>query len=121
LVTNRAESKLTADPEAGRTAALAAQVVEGLDADPELRSELRHGDDGSHRTCYLRDNEPRTMGLSPELIEQLARQIAERGLGRDGLLFATRDGTPVSRNTFPPEAPDLPIGGARVLLLRGSG
>jgi hypothetical protein len=40
------EPKLTADPEPARTAPLAAQVVESLDADPELGSELRQGEDG---------------------------------------------------------------------------
>ena len=31
---------------------------------------------------------------------QLGDYIAERALGQDDLLFATRDGTPISRNTF---------------------
>src|SRR4051812_47712040 len=39
------EPELTADPEAPGTTALAAEVVDGLDADPELRGELRHRDD----------------------------------------------------------------------------
>ncbi len=50
--------------------------------------------------AYLKDNEPRTMGLSPELLDKLAAAIRERALGRDDLLFSTRDGTPISRNTF---------------------
>ena len=41
------EPQLTADPEPARAAALAAQVVEGLDADPELGGQLRQGEDGS--------------------------------------------------------------------------
>ncbi len=49
---------------------------------------------------YPKDNEPRTMGLPPELLDQLAEWITERDLGPDDLLFATRDGTPISRNTF---------------------
>ncbi len=49
---------------------------------------------------YPKDNEPRTMGLSPELLDQLRAAIQQRGLGRDDLIFATRDGTPISRNTF---------------------
>jgi integrase len=49
---------------------------------------------------YPKDNEPRAMGLSPELLEQLTAHIQDRGLGRGDLLFATRDGTPISRNTF---------------------
>lgn len=40
------EPQLTADPKAPRTAALAAQVVEGLHADPQLRRQLRQRDDG---------------------------------------------------------------------------
>jgi integrase len=50
--------------------------------------------------AYPKDNEPRTMGLPPELVTQLAAHIAERRLKPADLLFATRDGTPISRNTF---------------------
>jgi len=49
---------------------------------------------------YPKDNEPRTMGLPPELLGQLVDWITERRLGPDDLLFATREGTPISRNTF---------------------
>ena len=49
---------------------------------------------------YPKDNEPRTMGLPAELIPQLAAYIKERRLKAGDLLFATRDGTPLSRNTF---------------------
>jgi len=49
---------------------------------------------------YPKDNEPRTMGLPPELIPQLDAYIKERRLKPGDLLFATRDGTPISRNTF---------------------
>jgi integrase len=49
---------------------------------------------------YPKDNEPRTMGLPPELVAQLAAHITERRLGPGDLLFATREGTPISRNTF---------------------
>jgi integrase len=49
---------------------------------------------------YPKDNEPRTLGLPPELVTQLGAHIAERRLGPDDLLFATREGTPLSRNTF---------------------
>jgi integrase len=48
---------------------------------------------------YPKDNEARTMGLPADLVAQLAAAIT-RGLGPDDLLFATRDGTPISRNTF---------------------
>lgn len=47
-----------------------------------------------------KDNEPRAMDLSPELLDEVQAHIQDRGLGRDDLLFATRDGTPISRNTF---------------------
>jgi integrase len=49
---------------------------------------------------YPKDDEPRTMGLPPELVEQLEGYINQRRLKADDLLFATRDGTPISRNTF---------------------
>jgi integrase len=38
--------------------------------------------------------------LSPDLVDQLTDWIGARRLGRDDLLFATREGTPFSRNTF---------------------
>jgi integrase len=49
---------------------------------------------------YPKDNEPRTMELPPDLVDQLDDWITSRRLGPDDLLFATRDGTPISRNTF---------------------
>jgi integrase len=49
---------------------------------------------------YPQDNEPRTMGLPLELVAQLAESITTRGLKAGDLLFATREGTPFSRNTF---------------------
>ena len=49
---------------------------------------------------YPKDNEPRTMGLSPELLTQLRDRIRARGLGPGDLLFATCEGTPISRNAF---------------------
>jgi integrase len=49
---------------------------------------------------YPKDNEPRTMGLRPELLDQLTAWIQDRSIGRDDLLFTTREGTPISRNTF---------------------
>jgi integrase len=49
---------------------------------------------------YPKDDEPRTMGLPAELVDQLAAYIKERRLKPGDLLFATRDGTPISRNTF---------------------
>ena len=49
---------------------------------------------------YPKDNEPRTMELPPDLVDQLADAISTRHLGPDDLLFATREGNPISRNTF---------------------
>ncbi len=49
---------------------------------------------------YPKDNEPRTMGLPPELVTQLGAYITDRGLASGDLLFATLEGTPISRNTF---------------------
>ena len=49
---------------------------------------------------YPKDNEARTMGLPAELVDQLADWITARRLGPGDLLFATREGTPISRNTF---------------------
>jgi integrase len=49
---------------------------------------------------YPKDNEPRTMGLPPDLVPQLADSITTRGLKAGDLLFATREGTPFYRNTF---------------------
>ena len=49
---------------------------------------------------YPKDNEARTLGLPADLVAQLADWISTRRLGPDDLLFATRAGTPISRNTF---------------------
>ena len=49
---------------------------------------------------YPKDNEVRTLGLRADLVGQLADWITSRRLGPDDLLFATRDGTRISRNTF---------------------
>jgi len=49
---------------------------------------------------YPKDNEPRTMGVPSDLVTQLAAHINDHGLRSDDLLFATREGTPLSRNTF---------------------
>jgi hypothetical protein len=49
---------------------------------------------------YPKANEPRTLGLPVDLVDQLAAWISQRGLGPDDLLFATREGTPISPNTF---------------------
>jgi integrase len=47
-----------------------------------------------------KDNEPRTLALRPALVQALRDHIHTHQLGEQDLLFATRDGTPISRNTF---------------------
>jgi integrase len=49
---------------------------------------------------YPKDNESRSMALPEELVDKLAGWISTRHLGPGDLLFATREGTPISRNTF---------------------
>jgi integrase len=52
---------------------------------------------------YPKDNEPRTITVSPDLLEVLSRRIQEYGLSRDDFLFPSLEGPsefPVSRNTF---------------------
>jgi integrase len=46
---------------------------------------------------YPNDNEARTMGLPEDLVDQLADWITTRRLAPNDLLFATREGTPISR------------------------
>jgi site-specific recombinase XerD len=40
------------------------------------------------------------MAVPADLVGQLEHSIISRRLGPDDLLFATREGTPISRNTF---------------------
>lgn len=52
---------------------------------------------------YPKDDEPRTIRVSQDLLDVLAARIKGLGLGRDDLLFPsteTAGGNPVSRNTF---------------------
>lgn len=52
---------------------------------------------------YPKDDEPRTLRVSGELIQVLAARIEAQGLGRDDLLFPsteTAGGRPLSRNKF---------------------
>jgi len=49
---------------------------------------------------YPKDNEPRTFGVRPGWLEEVAEHIRVFGIGRDELLFSTEVGTPISRNTF---------------------
>lgn len=49
---------------------------------------------------YPKDDEPRTLGLPQHLLDKLEEHIRVNALGQNDLLFATRKGTPISRNTF---------------------
>lgn len=49
---------------------------------------------------YPKDNEPRTFGVRPPWLDEVAEHIRAHGIGRDDLLFSTEVGTPISRNTF---------------------
>ena len=52
---------------------------------------------------YPKDDEPRTLKVSQELLDALSARIAKLGLGRDDLLFPSREiagGDPLSRATF---------------------
>ena len=51
---------------------------------------------------YPKDNEPRTLKVSQDLLGELSARIAKLGLGRDDLLFPSREpfGGPLSRATF---------------------
>lgn len=52
---------------------------------------------------YPKDDEPRTITVSPGLLDILSARIAQYGLGRDDYLFPSVEGPsdyPVSRNTF---------------------
>ena len=52
---------------------------------------------------YPKDDEPRTLRVSQDLLDVLAARIADLGLSRDDLLFPSREvagGDPLSRATF---------------------
>ena len=49
---------------------------------------------------HPKDNEPRTFGVRPGWLEQVAEHIRTHGIKRDELLFSTQVGTPISGNTF---------------------
>ena len=52
---------------------------------------------------YPKDDEPRTLHISQDLLDTLAARITDLGLSRDDLLFPPReiaDGNPLSRGTF---------------------
>lgn len=49
---------------------------------------------------YPKDDEPRTLRVSQDLIDLLAVHIARHGIGPDDLLFTAVRGGPMSRHTF---------------------
>jgi len=49
---------------------------------------------------YPKDNEPRTFGVRQDWLDAIAELINTAQIGRDDLLFTTKVGTPISRNSF---------------------
>lgn len=49
---------------------------------------------------YPKDNEPRTFGVRPDWLDDVAAHIRDHAIGCDHLLFSTEVGTPISRNPF---------------------
>jgi integrase len=49
---------------------------------------------------YPKDNEPRTFGVRPGWLDDVAAHVQARSIARDDRLFTTEAGTPISRNTF---------------------
>jgi integrase len=49
---------------------------------------------------YPKDNEPRTFGVRQAWLDQIAAHIEANTIARHDLLFPTKVGTPISRNTF---------------------
>jgi integrase len=49
---------------------------------------------------YPKSNVPRTFGVRPSWLDAIANHIRARAIGRDDLLFATKVGTSISRNSF---------------------
>jgi integrase len=49
---------------------------------------------------YPKSNVPRTFGVRPDWLAAIAEHIKTASIGRDDLLFATKVGTPISRNSF---------------------
>jgi integrase len=49
---------------------------------------------------YPKNNEPRTFGVRQAWLDEAATHIRTKSIARNDLLFSTRVGTPISRNTF---------------------
>ena len=49
---------------------------------------------------YPKDNESRTFGVRQDWLDAMAERINTEQIGRDDLLFTTKVGTPISRNSF---------------------
>jgi integrase len=62
---------------------------------------------------YPKNNEPRTFGVRQAWLDEVAAHIRTKSIGRDDLLFATRVGTPISRNSFRTQVwlPAVKVGG----------
>jgi integrase len=62
----------------------------------------KHSPTGQRYTVkpYPKDNEPRTFGVDDDWLAAAAHHVTTHAIGPDQLLFTTRSGTPISRNTF---------------------
>jgi integrase len=62
----------------------------------------RHSPTGERYVAkpYPKDNEARGFAVRQDWLDTVAEHIKRNGLGRDDLLFTTKAGTPISRNTF---------------------
>jgi integrase len=49
---------------------------------------------------YPKNNEPRTFGVRQAWLDEVATHIRTKSIARNDLLFTTRVGNPISRNTF---------------------
>lgn len=49
---------------------------------------------------YPKNNEPRTFGVRQAWLDAIAEHVRVKEIGRDDLLFTTKVGTPISRNSF---------------------
>jgi hypothetical protein len=91
---------------------LAGQILErrpsGVNGDLDQIAEhfLRAGPEGDPEKerflvkRYPKNNEPRTFGVRQVWLDEVATHIRTKSIARNDLLFTTRVGTPISRNTF---------------------
>lgn len=57
---------------------------------------------------YPKNNEPRTFGVRQAWLDAVAEHVRAGALGRDGLIFTTRVGTPISRTASAPMSGSRP-------------